>query len=154
MLSSLPTLRKHELMGLFREPCSNVLPFFVGAAPSSPQILPLICMEGQESSTTLGVLSTFKQRQPCCCLQMQERKRSIFIPQFPGGTKGWHQDENAQVLSSDPSCGLVTSSESYESNVPDQPLSATRSYTQSCHLRLENCFGFASSATLKAPQRL
>ena len=48
MLSALPTLTKHELIGLFREPHASVLPFFVGAAPVAPQILPLICMEGQE----------------------------------------------------------------------------------------------------------
>lgn len=48
MLFAFPTLTKHELIGLFREPRANVLPFFVEAAPISPQILPLLCMEGQE----------------------------------------------------------------------------------------------------------
>jgi len=48
MLSALPTLTKRKLTGLFKEPHASVLPFIVGAVPMSPQILPSICMEGQE----------------------------------------------------------------------------------------------------------
>lgn len=39
---------EHGVIGLFREPHANGLPFFVGITPISPQILPLIGMEGQE----------------------------------------------------------------------------------------------------------
>lgn len=48
MLSALATFTNHGLIRLFREPHTNVLPFFVRAASISPQVLPLICMEGLE----------------------------------------------------------------------------------------------------------
>lgn len=75
-------------MGLSRELHSNIFPF--------AQILTLTHIEGwQKKSSTSWRFTTFRWRQSCYCLWIQEKQRSHIHPQLLLGTRGWQEDRKA-----------------------------------------------------------
>lgn len=130
---------EHGVIGLFREPHANILS--VGITP----ILPLIGMEGEDlqSPQLLQGYWVYLNKDNLAWCQVQERLRSIFIPKFPGDTKGW--DHSGALYWPQLWLGDLYQA-LWKHWAWAIPVSNPQLYTV-CHLCLENSLGFASSET-------